>query len=416
MILTYDAIDTEGSPTSDTLEATDVKDALQQLRRRGLYVTRVVETSATAQTGGGLASRGLRRARTSARAGAQPRIPLKTLALFTRQVAMLLRAGSGIVPAVAAIKRQMTKPEPAAVLGQVISDLEDGLRLTDALRKHPRTFDPVYCAVIAAGEASGTLTEMFERMAGIVGKQRLIRNKVIGALAYPTLLILMSFHIIIALLVFVVPRFAEMFTQLGVDPPATTRMLLATGVMLTDYWPVVIGGVIVLGTAIVVMLTGARGRQWLCDVQTRVPLLGPLRSRLIQGQVFRTVGTLLESGVGVLDTLELVRESTNNNQFQKLFGDLEETVTSGGRLSSAFERSGLVEPYICQAISTGEDSGCLGSSITYCADMLDETNTELINTVMKLIEPLILIIMGVVVGVVAVSLFLPLFDLTSAIQ
>ncbi len=432
MILTYEAIDTEGRPTSDTLEASDVKDALQQLRRRGLFVTQVVETSGAVQTGSDPASRGRRsglKTRLFTRKGqrrrvddptygrsSQARIPLKTLALFTRQVAMLIRAGSGIVPAVAAIKRQTNKPGPATVLGKIISDLEEGMRLADALRKHPRTFSPVYCAVVAAGEASGTLAEMFERMAGIVGKQRAMHNKVIGALAYPVLLMAMSCNIFIALLFFVLPRFSDMFNQLGVNPPVTTRVLLVTGEVLATYWPVVIGSVVVLVAAIVRMLTSARGRQWLSDVQIRVPLLGSLRSRLIQGQIFRTMGTLLESGVGVLDTLELVRESTRNNRFQKLFADLEEVVTSGGRLSSAFEDSGLVEPYICQAIHTGEDSGCLGGSITYCADILDETNAELINTVTKLIEPLILIVMGVVVGTVAVSLFMPLFDLTSAMQ
>ncbi len=412
MILTYDAVDAQGRPTSDTVEATDSKDAVEQLRRRGLFVTHVAQTHSPA--GGDKRGVSVCGHPGRLRALSSPRLPLKTLVLFTRQVAMLLRAGSGIVPAVLAIKRQMSKPGPTAILAEIVSDLEEGMRLTDALRKHPRTFDPVYCAVIAAGEASGTLTEMFDRLAVIVGKRRVMRNKVLGALAYPTLLILMSVNIFVALLLFVIPRFSDMFVQLGLTPPTPTRVMLATGKVLTEHWLVLLVSVVVLASGIVVTLTSRQGTQWLANVQLSIPLLGRLRSRLIQGQVFRTMGMLLESAVGVLDTLELVRVSTRNNRFQKLFHDLEEAVTSGGGLSRTFENSGLIEPHICQAIHTGEESGFLGGSMVYCADMLDESNTELIDALMRLIEPIILIGMGLVVGTVAVSLFLPLFDMTAA--
>ncbi|UCC30293.1 MAG: type II secretion system F family protein [Phycisphaerales bacterium] len=405
MILTYDAINAEGHSVNNTIEAPDSRAAVQELRRQGLYVTRVSEE---------LDRRGSRAA--GSRSSKALRLPLKTLVLFTRQLAMLLRAGSGIVPAMMAIKRQMKKAGQAALLGKIIEDLEDGARLTDALRKHPGTFDPVYCAIISAGEASGTLTEMFERLASVVGKRRALRNKVVGALAYPALLIFMCGNILLALVFFVLPRFNNMFVQLGVDTPATTKLLLSIGDLVAGYWPVVLGVLIVGGMGAVAMLTSATGQQWLSNVQIRIPVIGPIRSRLIQGQVFRTMGTLLESGVGVLDALELVRKSTRNNRFQKLFGDLDDVVTSGGLLSSAFEASRLVEPYTCQAIHTGEDSGNLGGALTYCAEMLDETNSELINALMRLMEPVILIGMGLVVGGVAVSLFLPLFDLTSAIR
>lgn len=404
MILTYDAIDAAGCPTNDTIEALDTRAAVDQLRHRGLYVTRIAEASERRRAAA--ASRG---------ASKTVHLPLKTLVLFTRQMAMLLRAGSGLVPAMTAIKRQMKRPGQAGLLGEIISDLEDGVRLTDALRRHPRTFDPVYCAVVAAGEASATLTEMFERLASIVGKRRAMRNRVLGALAYPTLLICMCSGILLTMIFFVLPRFSAMFTQLRVETPVMTQLLLSTGDVLRAYWPIVLGMVLAFVVAIVWLCTSARGRQWLSDWQVLIPLIGRVRSRLIQAQVFRTMGTLLESGVGVLDTLELARESTRNRRFRELFDGLDRAVTSGGQLSSAFEQSNLVEPYIGQAIHTGEDSGNLGGALTYCADMLDETNTELINTSMKLLEPVILIGMGLVVAVVAISLFLPLFEMTSAL-
>lgn len=405
MILTFDAIDAAGQPSTDSIEAADSREAVDQLRRRGLYVTRIEESKDQ--------KRAVEARPTSSGA---VRLPLKTLVLFTRQMAMLLRAGSGLVPAIMAIKRQMKKPGHAALLGDLVSTLEDGTQLTDALRKHKSTFDPVYCAVVAAGEASATLTEMFERITSIVSKRRAVRNKIIGSLAYPALLICMCCSILTTLLFFVLPRFSAMFTQLGVETPMMTRVLLATGDTLTSYWPVLLGLVMAMILAIMWLTKSTRGRQFMSDVQILIPILGRIRLRLIQAQIFRTMGTLLESSVGVLDTLELARGSTQNRRFQDLFDSLDEAVTSGRQLSSVFENTNLVEAYVCQAIHTGEDSGNLGGALTYCADMLDETNAELIDTGMRLLEPVILIGMGLVVGTVAISLFLPLFEMTSAMR
>jgi len=409
MLLTYDAIDTGGRSTTDSIEAPNAREAVEQLRRRGLYVKKIktetpkrrnAEISAFSHFG----------------VSASVRLPLKLLVQVTRQTAMLLHAGSGLVPALSAIQRQMKNANHAALLGELVNDLEDGKTLTETLRKHPRTFDAVYCAIVAAGEASGTLTEMFERLSVIVGKRRAMRKKILGALAYPALLIAMCFHIMLVLLFFVLPRFNAMFLQLGVETPATTKALLSTSDALRDHWPVLLFIAAAIGGAAAWAFTSRGGRQWVSNAQLLFPVVGRLRSRLIQGQIFRTMGMLLESRVDVLDTLDLVRESTRNRRFQKLFDDLQGAVTSGGRLSTAFEASTIVEPYICQAIYTGEDSGSLGASMTFCADMLDESNEEFITLVTKLIEPLILIIMGFVVGGVAISLFVPLFDMTSAIK
>jgi len=404
MILTFEAIDAQGNKSSDTIEASGMHEASELLRGRGLYITSLAEQKKTA-------TKAAPRIKAT-----DVRLPLKTLTLFTRQMAMLLGAGSAVVPALQAIRRQMTKPTHKALLGQLVNDLEEGQTLTETMRKYTATFDPVYCAITAAGEASGAMARMFERLALIVGKRRAMRNKIIGAMAYPALLIAMSTKIILVLMLFVLPRFDQMFIQLGVEAPAMTRYLLATGAFLRAYWLPLAVGVAFLVTGVVAGLKSKAGRRWLSDVQLLIPGVGRLRSRLIQGQILRTMGTLLESRVGLLDTLELAREATSNRQYQKLFDQLENAVTGGGQLSTAFEASGLVEPYICQAVRTGEDCGSLGSALTYCADILDETNTELLTTLTRLIEPAILIGMGLVVGAVAVSLFLPLFDMTSAIK
>lgn len=404
MIVAYEAIDREGRSTLDTIEASGVAEAGETLRNRGLYVTHITEKkNASLQIASSSPSK------------SDPHLPLNTLAMFTRQMSMLLNSGSAVVPAVNALRRQM-KPPHAALLGRIVADLEEGSTLTDALRKFPRTFDPVYCAIVAAGEASGHLAEMFQRLYKIVGKRRAMRNTILGALAYPTLLIIMSVKILVVLLIFVLPRFNVMFEQLDVEAPASTQMLLHAGVILRSYWHVILAAIIGVVAAGVLFVRSGTGRQWLVNVQLKIPLLGRVRARLIQGQIFRTMGTLLESSVGLLETLDLARRTTTNDRFVDLFRRLDEAVTSGGQLSSAVESSTLIEPYICQAMRTGEESGSLGEALSYCADILDETNTELVSALTRLIEPIILILLGVVVGGVAISLFLPLFDLTSAMN
>lgn len=163
-------------------------------------------------------------------------------------------------------------------------------------------------------------------------------------------------------------------------------------------------------------IRSARGRQWITDVTPRIPVVGKLISGLIQGETFRVLGMLMEAHVGVLEAIELVRGVTSNKRFQQLYDGMESEVTSGGSISVALETSGLISPAICHAVRTGEESGQLGSAATYVADVLDEDNTELIDTLTKLVEPAILIVMGFVVGSVAVSLFMPLFDMTSAVS
>jgi len=438
MNLTYEAIDTDGQRTTDTVEAADRQEAIESLRHRGLFVTRITKTQdSRASTAFEHDAKGVRQTTerhtrptmerkvgvaperrigrpTGSKGG--PKIGLKTLTLFTRQMAMLLRAGSGLVPAMSAISRQMSNPGHKSLLLRIVGDLEEGSTLTDALRKHPRTFDPVYCAIVAAGEASASLGDMFERLATIVGKRRAMRRKILGALAYPALLIVMCGSILQVLLFFVLPRFADMFVQLGIEAPSSTKALLALGTFIRGYWAVALIAVAAGVIGGLTILRSTRGRQCVCNLQIRIPLIGRLRSRLIQGQVLRTMGMLIESRVGLLDTLELVRESTKNDRFQRLFDGLENAVTSGGQPSTAFEGSGLVDPSICQAVRTGEESGSLGEALTYCADVMDEANEELVNVVARLLEPAILLVMGAVVGGVAISLFLPLFDLTSAIQ
>jgi len=342
-------------------------------------------------------------------------MPAGQLMLFTRQMAMLLTSGSGIVPALTAIGPQMRSLQHRAMLEAIRSDLEEGLTLTDALSRYPRAFDASYCAVVAAGESSARLPQMFARLALIIGKRRAMRNRVIGSLIYPALLIGLSVKIMAVMLFFVVPRFAGMFTTLGVEVPVTTRLLMQLAGALRGYWYLLALALAAIFSGAVYIVRSDKGRQFLADVQIRIPLLGRLASRLIQAQTFRILGMLLEARVGLLEALDLARGVTRNQRFQELYNTMCDSVTRGDSISAALDAHDLISTTIIQAVRTGEQSGRLGEAISYTADVLDEENTELLAVVTKLIEPLVLIVMGVIVGAVAIALFMPLFDMTSAV-
>ena len=406
MNLSYEAVDGAGRTIRNLIEADTVKAAMERLRQKGLMVTQIAAASGAE----------LQRSARAAQATQAAKLPLKQLVLFTRQMAMLLASGSAVVPALQAIARQMKKPQYTQVIRHLIKDLEGGSGLTEALIRQPQTFQATYCAIIAAGESSATLPAMFTRLAKMVAKQRAIRNKVISSATYPGLLIFLSIGIINLMLFFILPRFNGMFESMGVPLPASTRALLALAAICEGYWPVIVVTVLsVIGTLVYLAKT-RQGRRWCANAQTKIPVVGKVRNGLIQGQVFRTLGMLIEARVGVLESVDLIRGLTTNEQYQKLFERIEQAVTSGGSFSDALEHSKLVDPAICQAVRTGEDSGNLGGALTYAADVLDEDNEELVSMATKLVEPLILIGMGLLVGVMAVSLFLPLFEMTSLVQ
>ncbi len=406
MNLTYEAIDPKGQRVGNVLQAASIKEGIEELRRQGLFVTKIEEDGPKTTK---------REATQKVSDPTSCKMGLAPLMLFTRQMAMLLTSGSALVPALTAIAPQMKSPQHRRILEAIKVDLENGMALTDALRKYPKAFEPSYCAVVAAGESSATLPQMFNRLANIIQKRRGLRNKIIGSLIYPALLSTLSVKIIAVMMFFVVPRFADMFKNLGVELPVSTKVALGISDTLIQYWPIVL--ILVIGgiSSCVALLKTKKGRQILCDAQIRVPLIGKLMSRLIQGQTFRILGMLLESRVGLLEALDLARGVTANRKFQNLYSNLEESITRGESICDAMSHSDIISPSIIQAIRTGEQSGRLGESITYVANVLDEENTELLVTVTKLIEPLVLIVMGIVVGTVAISLFLPLFDMTSAI-
>jgi type II secretory pathway component PulF len=405
MKLAYVAFDKTGRQVSDTLEAADQNAAMDTLRRQGLFVTKM------APSGTARAAAGAPRMH-----GGSKSKRLKNLAMLSRQLYSLVSCGTPLVEALGASERQ-ARPGPwQNVLADVRARVEQGTPFSVAMESHPAYFDAVCRSLISAGESSGNLPAMLERVAVITRKDLTIRNNIVGAMVYPCLLLVVALSVLSLLLVFVIPRFEELFKSLDAPLPPTTQMLLVASQGLRAYWWAVIPAAIVPVAGLWLWLKTADGRKRVDTVLLRLPQVGGIVRSFSTARIARVLGMLLESHVSVLDALSLTREAVTNHHYRLLMARAQEAVTAGRSIYTAFAETDLVGPAVCEAIRSGEQSGQVGPMLTHIADFLDEDNEIVVRSLTSIIEPVILVCMGILVGTVAVSMFMPLFDLTAMTQ
>lgn len=399
MKLAYEAYDKTGRVVNGTIEAASAREATEQLYADGLYVTRLAgDANAGEASGGRLALGG----------------KFKSLVNITRQLAILTGTGTPVVQALAAIERQQPPGAWRSVLGDIRQQVEEGGSLAKAMEGHPRHFDAVYRSLIAAGESGGQLPAMLDRLSVITRKQMKVRSTVMGALSYPIMLLAISIKVVVVMLLVVLPRFTGLFDSLGADLPPTTKMLLSLSQALRTYWWAALLGLGTVVGGVTWFLRSPGGRRWVDGVLVSLPVVGPFTRSLVTARIARTLGVLLESKVPLLEALTLTKAAAGNCRYADLLTKVEEEVTRGEPMSACLRESPLIAPSIVEAVVTGEQAGQVGEVLLNLADFMDEDNEVVIKSIMSLLEPAILIALGLVVGFVAISLFMPLFDLTSA--
>ena len=403
MKLTYRAFDQAGQSVMDDMEASNPTEAMATLRRRGLYVAEIGHALGAAvhdPVPGGRCR--MNRSRS-----------LRQLASFSRQLQVMLTAGTPLVEALNVAARQGKDPRWAGIITRVHNHVEEGAPLSDAMAQHPNQFDPITRSLVAAGESTGRLDDMLARIAAMSQKQAQLRRAIISALIYPTLLFTVAGSVVIMLLTVVLPRFAGIFEMLDVPLPPTTKLLMLASDALRGYWWAFI---LVAGAAVASVwyfLSQPAGERAVGVAMVRLPLIGPLSRSLISARIVRVLGALLEGQVPLLDAMRLTRESAGNHLYADLIAEAEDAATRGEALSNSLARSDLISPTITEAIRSSETSGQLGPLLRNLAEYMDEDNDALVRSLPSMIEPIILILLGVLVGFVAISLFMPLFDLTS---
>ncbi len=404
MKLAYQACDRSGKTVANTIEADSSVDAVERLRHEGLFVTSINEAPAeqdkpsaakpTAQRGGGRGNK-------------------KNVMAFTRHLQLLLSTGTPIVDALESVEGQAGDARWRGVIADVRKQVEEGQPLSEALRLYPKQFDPVYCSLIGAGEMSGKMTPMLERLAVLTRKQVQIRNAIVGALVYPGLLITVAGSVMLLMVLFVLPRFEDLFETLDVALPPSTQMLLAVSRAMRAHWMIVLASAGAGAVGLRAWWGSTHGRRTVDTVVLYLPQFGKLVRNFMTARVARLLGVLLDSHLPLVDVLELIRHSLRNHHYADLMTKAQDAVTRGEPVSSAFAGNPLISSTVCEAMRSGEKSGQMAASLLTIADFMDEENDVVVRSLTSILEPLILIIMGLVVGFMAMSMFLPLFEMTA---
>ena len=405
MIVTYKGFDLAGKAVCGSVESASVADAGEVLRRQGVFVTTASQAEDRQQPASTVTNH-QSAASASARCG--------ELSQLFRQLSILISTKTPLAEALEVLERQTV----AGPFRQVIADLrhrvEQGEALSQAMRAHPQSFDAASCSMVAAGEAGGTLDQMLRALTILLRQQYVARRAVGGALIYPCLLMALGAGVLLIMIIFVLPQFQVMFDTLDTPVPWSTAMLLGLGDLLRSWWYLWIPVGAVLGTAVRWWVRSAQGRAWMTQALLATPRIGAIACSLAIARIVRLLGALLAAKVNLLDSLKLARESTAWAPFTSLLEEAEEAVIRGQSLSGVFMASRIIPPEIGAAIASGERSGQLAQVLSQIAEYLDEDNQQVMKTLSGIIEPLILTILGVVVGCVAISMFLPLFDLAGA--
>lgn len=402
----YKGYDQSGSPVRGIVDAASPDDARQTLRRQNIFATEI------RSAGGASAPSAPRRPRRRMRAGRGAR--LKRTAAMMKQLSLLIGSGTPVVEALVAVERQAQDESWKAVVGDVRGRVEEGAALSQAMRSAPEHFDALCASLVAAGESGASLDGMLSRLAQTLEREAQLRGAVIGAMIYPAVLISASGGALITLVLVVLPRFAELFETLQVPLPVTTQGLVLLSNGMRQWWWLAVA--VLVGTVVAATLwsRSERGRRVWHSALISSPQIGRITRSFATARIARLLGILLSSHVSLIESLRLVRESVWNYRYADLLAQAEERVIRGEPISDAFSDPGLIEPALAEVIRTGERSGQLGAVLTNIAAFKDQENETIVRSLTSLLEPLILLFMGGVVALVAISMFLPLFDLVGA--
>ena len=396
----YIAIDPAGKERKGSVKAGTIDDARARLDARKLFVVRLEA---------GVAEVTRKRAGLSLRA---PRLSGKELTLFTRQLATLIEV-SPLEEALRTIGRQSEHGHVQAIVGKVHSGVMEGRRLADALGAEPRSFPPLYRAMISAGESSGSLPTIMERLSDLMERQAVIRSKVLTAIAYPSVLAVFAVAVVAALMIFVVPKVVEQFDTVGQDLPLLTRMVMGLSAFLAGYWWLLGIGMGLCAVGFWRALKVESFRYRFDGMMLRLPLLGRLIRDLHAARMARTLSTMVASRLPLMEGLVLTTQTVHNRVLRQASEEIVESIRGGGSLSAALRRAGVFPPLLVYLAASGESAGRLDTMLERAADYLEREFDSFTSAALAMLEPVIIILMGGIVAVIILSILLPILQLQS---
>ena len=407
-IFKYSAMDRAGARKSGEMNVSNEKELKMALKDMGMTLL-----SASQQKSSGSASND---GKAKASSGKKPtllqKVSLKEITLFSRQIATMISAGVSLLKSITVLSEQNENPLFKAILEKVKSDLTSGIPLSQALSKYPKQFSKLYVSMVKAGEASGALEVVLNRLAISLEKAEALKGKVKGAMVYPIIVLTIAFAIVFGLLTFVVPTFTKMFTEAGMQLPGLTMVVVRISDFLKVFWWLVLGAI---GGGIFGLkkyLETEKGRANFDKMALKLPIFGPFARKAAVAKFTRTMATLLESGVPILTAFDIVADTVGNVVIADAIMVAKASIKEGNTIAKPLTESGQFPVMVTQMIEIGEESGAITEMLSKIADFNEREVEEAVSALVSAIEPMAIVLMAVLVGFIVIAMFLPMFKIS----
>jgi type IV pilus assembly protein PilC len=345
----------------------------------------------------------------------QPKVTQKDVILFCRQFSTMIDAGLPIIQCLDILQAQQDNPTFKKTLKEIKESVESGQTLAEALKKYPKQFDTLFVNMIAAGEAGGILDTILQRLSAYMEKAARLKAQVKGAMTYPAITMAVAIIVVAVIMIFVIPVFEAMFADFGGALPLPTQYVVAASDFARGYWYIIFGGCVLFGIAFKKFYATEKGRGMADSASLKLPIIGPLLRRVAVAKFTRTMGTMLSSGVAILEALEIVAKTAGNKTVEEAIYATRGGIAEGRTMSDPLSESGVFPAMVCQMISVGESTGALDDMLEKIADFYDEEVDQAVENLTAAIEPVMMVFMGVVIGGLVVSMYLPIFKMAGAV-
>jgi type IV pilus assembly protein PilC len=418
----YSALDAKGEQTNGVVAAATEAEAIQQLRSKGLYPTQIAEEGKTKKGGKAAPAK----AKGKAAAKAKPakghtggRIKPKSLMIFTRQLATLIDSGLPLLRSLTVLEKQEPNPVLRATVAALAENVQGGSTFSESLAQHPKIFNKLYVNMVKAGELGGVLEIVLNRLAEYQEKAQKLKNKIVSAMVYPVIVMFIAVAILIFLMVFIVPKFKEMFTATNETLPLISQIVFGMSEFFLArplFVPNVVFVFVVVGIAAFLFNIWGRtvgGRKAIDTMKLRMPILGDIQRKSAVSRFSRTLGTLVTSGVPILQALNITRDTAGNVVISKAIEKVHEAVKEGETIVIPLQASGVFPNMVISMVDVGEETGQLPEMLLKVADVYDDEVDNAVTALTSILEPIMIVFLALIVGSVVFALFLPLIKMIS---
>jgi type IV pilus assembly protein PilC len=428
----YVAMDSRGKETKGTLDVATQNEAITRVKEMGFFPTKIVEVdkekpekgakgkkaAATAGAKGKGKGKGMNANINIKIPGLSGRVKAKVLTTFTRQLATLVDAGLPLLRGLRVLEKQEKNPTLRGIIGDLGAAIEGGSTFSEGLAQHPKVFNRLYINMVKAGELGGVLEVVLNRLAEFMEKAQKIKGKVVAAMFYPVAVLVVAVVIMAVLMVYVIPQFETVFSGMleGAQLPAFTRLVLGISRAIKDHFFVTLGGVVAVFIIFMLTIRTKPGRRVWDKFKLKMPVVGPVISKVAIARFTRTLGTLISSGVPILQALNIVKETAGNVIVSSAVMAVHESVKEGETITAPLEASRVFPPMVISMVDVGEQTGALPEMLLKIADNYDEEVDNAVSAMTSLLEPIMIVFLAVVVGSIVIAMFLPLIALMNGID